>query len=501
LDSIDPARANNTSSSALLGVAYDGLTAFRRVGGSDGTQLVAGLAVALPQPTDGGRSYTLTIRAGIRYSDGSLLRAQDFRRALERMLALGSPLLEGSALMKVVGATECLPGRRCALSRGVIVNGTDSLTFRLSAPDPRFLLSLTLLVPVPDGIPPKDVGTKPIPSTGPYTIESYVPRRQLKLVRNSHFRSWSQRARPNAYPDEIVWRIGVPPDEAVRDVVDGKADVLFNNVPADRVEELAARYPRRLHLIPQRATTFVFLNTRRAPFDDIRVRRALNYAIDRTKVAALHGGPAVAQPTCQVLPPAVPGYGRYCPYTADPDSSGDWKAPDLAKAREFIAASGTKGEKIVVWTFPFFGNEARYLVSLLRRLGYRSQLKELEDLDTYFATLNRTPSVQAGFAGLFGTQVATDTFGTLSCHSALNWAHFCDPRFDGHVTRLATEQASDPAAGTALAARLDRELVDQAPWVPLFTPRFADFASKRVGNYQSNTYASSSVLLDQLWLR
>ncbi|HEV2712412.1 MAG TPA: BTAD domain-containing putative transcriptional regulator, partial [Gaiellaceae bacterium] len=119
-DSIDPALAQGTDSLSLLRVAYDGLTAFRRVGGSDGTQLVPDLAEVLPLPTDGGRSYTFRVRAGIRYSDGSLVRAQDFRRALERMLALGSPVLQESALMKVVGASSCKPGRPCDLSRGMI---------------------------------------------------------------------------------------------------------------------------------------------------------------------------------------------------------------------------------------------------------------------------------------------------------------------------------------------------------------------------------------------
>jgi peptide/nickel transport system substrate-binding protein len=197
----------------------------------------------------------------------------------------------------------------------------------------------------------------------------------------------------------------------------------------------------------------------------------------------------------------VPGYRRYCPYTADPDSSGDWKAPDLEKARALVAASGTKSERIVVWTFPFFGKEGRYFVSLLRRLGYRAQLKELEDRQTYFATLNRTPSVQAGLAGWFNAHVAADWFETLNCDFVFNWAHFCDRRFDREVKRLAAAQAYDPAADAALAARLDREIVDRAPWVPLFTPSFADFASQRVGNYQTNTHVSDSVLLDQLWVR
>ena len=243
------------------------------------------------------------------------------------------------------------------------------------------------------------------------------------------------------------------------------------------------------------------LNTRRPPFDNLRVRRALNYAVDRRKMVELHGGAAVAQPTCQAVPPTVPGHRSYCPYTVDPDRSGEWQAPDFAKARALVAASHTRGMRIEVWTFPFFSKEGHYLVSLLRRLGYRAQLVDFRLVKSYFTKLDRTPTVQAGLVGWFGGRLAADTFTPLGCDFAQNWAHFCDRRFDREVRRLAAEQAADPTAGAALAARLDRQIVDQAPGVPLFTPRFADLTSARVGNYQANTYAASSVLIDQLWVR
>jgi YVTN family beta-propeller protein len=494
-DTIDPGLSFSTDSFALLGLAYDGLTAFRRVGGSDGTQLVANLATTLPLPTDRGRSYTFTVRPRIRYSDGSLLRAEDFKRAFERMLVLGSPSLQNTPLMKVIGAETCRPGRRCDLSRGVLVQNDRSLTFRLSAPDARLPFALTQIVPVPRGTPARDIGTKPIPSTGPYTIESYIPRQRLTLLRNSRFRSWSQRARPSGYADEIVWRLDVPHADTVRLVEAGKADVLLSAVPASRVGDLAARYPRQLHLIPQRATAFAFLNTRRPPFDDVRVRRALNFAIDRRRLVELHGGAAVAQTTCQVIPPSVPGFRQHCPY------ANAWQAPDFTKAQALVAASGTRGQRVVVWTFPFFSGEGRYIVSVLRRLGYAAVLHEITRIDAYFQTIADTPTVQIGLAGWFGLQSASDALTTLTCDFEANWARFCDRRFDRDVRRLIAAQAADPAAGTALAARLDREIVAQAPWVPLFTPRLADFTSRRVGNYQANTYAAPSVLLDQLWVR
>src|SRR6266508_3550992 len=97
---------------------------------------------------------------------------------------------------------------------------------------------------------------------------------------------------------------------------------------------------------------FLFLNTRLRPFDDVRVRRAINYAVDRAAVVRTQGGPELAQPLCQIRPPSIAGYRPYCPYTLDRTRAGEWKAPDLARARRLVAASGTRGIKVTLWTFP-----------------------------------------------------------------------------------------------------------------------------------------------------
>ena len=496
LDSIDPTMADSTNSFSLLGATYDGLTAFRRVGGSSGTQVVPDLASALPLPTAGGTSYTFHLRPGITYSDGSPVRAADFRRAVERTLELNG--VAAPYLAQLAGAGGCSRHQRCDLSESVIVDGPSTLTIRLPAPDPRIFWQLTNVYPIPPGTPLHDVGTEPVPSTGPYEIQSYVPGRLVILERNHHFRVWSAAARPDGYPDEIVYRVRTNDDAAVRSVLAGKADILLQDAPAARIRELAARYPSQLHLVPQQATTFVFLNVLRRPFDDVRVRRALNYAVDRKQVAALHGSALLAQPTCQLVPPTVPGYRPYCPYTVAPDRAGDWKAPDLPKARALIRASGTRGQTIVVWSFSYFRSESQYFVALLRRLGYHARLHYIADIGEYFPTLTRTPSAQAGFYGWFGSSLATDMLGDVACDYRDNPAHFCDARVDAQLARLAKEEPVDPAGSAALAAAIDREVTNQAPWVPLFTPRLADLTSSRVGNYE---YNAGFVLLHQLWVR
>jgi peptide/nickel transport system substrate-binding protein len=135
------------------------------------------------------------------------------------------------------------------------------------------------------------------------------------------------------------------------------------------------RYAERLHSDPAPLNFWWFLNTRVPPFDDLRVRRALNYATDRETLGELSGG--LASPTCQILPPSFPGYRPYCPYTRNPNPAGTWSAPDLAKARALIEASGTAGTRVDVAGVdgPVTRPIARYFVSLLRRLGYRSSLR------------------------------------------------------------------------------------------------------------------------------
>ena len=327
-----------------------------------------------------------------------------------------------------------------------------------------------------------------------------MPGHLLTLVRNRYFHVWSAAARPDGYPDEIVYRILGSDERAVHDVLAGKADLAFDvGLTGARLQQLRARYPRRLHLVPQYATTYVSLNVRRPPFDDVRVRRAINDAVDRQRVATLHGSTLLARPTCQIVPPTVPGYRPYCPYTIAPDASGDWKASNLARARALIRESGTRGESVVVWSFDYFYPESRYFVSLLRQLGYRARLHYIRDIGTYFTALSKAPSVQASFGGWFGGLLAIDWLNQLECSDqATDPAHFCDAHIDTQIARLAREEPVDPAGTMALAAAIDRELTAQAPWVPLFTPSLPDLTSARVGNYEDN---NGVVLMDQLWVR
>ena len=190
--------------------------------------------------------------------------------------------------------------------------------------------------------------TEPLPGTGPYAFKRLVPRRGGLVVRNPHFKVWSP-DRPDGFPDQVSLRYQQPPAQ-IAAVARGAADVALLGFDTRGVTELRTRYGARLHTDPASGLAYVFLNVRAPPFDDVRVRRALNYAVDRGRFGALFGAPETQHPTCQMLPPGFQGYTPSCPYTANPNPAGIWTGPDLARARRLVAASGTRGMRVEFWT-------------------------------------------------------------------------------------------------------------------------------------------------------
>ncbi|MEP6978522.1 MAG: ABC transporter substrate-binding protein [Thermoleophilia bacterium] len=514
--SFDTAVAYDSTSWSILRMTGDGLVAFNQVGGLQGTQLVPDLAVSLPTPTDGGRTYTFRLRANIRYSNGAAVKPEDFRRAIERVFKLRSGGMGYYA--GIAGGTQCATKpKRCDLSHGIVADdAAKTVTFHLVAPDPEFLdkLALPFAYVVPAGTPPREVGTHPLPGTGPYVITSYRPKRLLRLARSKYFHEWSKAAQPDGYPDEIRFAIGGTPDEAVNDVINGKADVFSSSqsqTPPSkgRLAAIETRYASQVHTNPQPATIYLFLNTRLAPFDRLDVRRALNYAADRAAAVEAAGGPDVAQATCQILPPYFPGYRPYCPYTAGAPSGGSWTAPDLAKARSLVARSGTRGMKITVWSWGDLEGFGPYTVKLLRSLGYRASMKVRSGFGYFSVIGDSRTKAQIGTSEWISDYPAASGFfnAILTCASFLpdnpansNAGEFCDPRIDRQIQRALTEQATNPDAARGLWERVDRQTVDQAPWVPLVNPKVVDVLSKRVGNYQYSP-AGLGMLFDQLWVR
>jgi peptide/nickel transport system substrate-binding protein len=509
LDFIDPALAYALESWSTLSITNDGLVAFRRVAGVGGGQLVPDLAEALPVAADAGKTYTFRVRRGIRYSNGRLVQPEDFRRGIERVFEVkpvsgGTPYYGG-----IVGAANCRPGRRCDLSRGIVTDrAARTVTFHLTAPDADFptKLAMTFAVAVPASTPPHDVRNHPVPATGPYMIASFK-NGSAKLVRNPRFREWSADAKPDGYPDAIVWRAERDPakvKQATGRVERGDSDFAFSIVPplgkAD-IDRISTRYPGQLRFSTSPVTNYFFLNTRLPPFNDVRARLAVNYALDRHALVALLG--RANAPTCQILPPNYPSYRRTCPY-------GQGGVAGVDKARRLVRASGSAGQSVVVWLPEPQAVQAKYMGSLLRSIGYRAKLHTVADPRKYFgAVTNSRTRAQMGYYGWASDYPSESGFikPVFSCGGFVpgeaiettNPAQFCNPALDRELKHAASVQTQDPPAAHALWRALERKLLAQAPYVPTYNRKNVDFLAKRVGNYQY--HPQWGPLIDQLWVR
>jgi peptide/nickel transport system substrate-binding protein len=233
---------------------------------------------------------------------------------------------------------------------------------------------------------------------------------------------------------------------------------------------------------------FMFLNVRRAPFDDLQVRRALNYATDRERIVELSGGPQVAAPTCQIVPPGLPGYVPYCPFGA---------TPDLERAQHLVAESGRAGQRVVV-TVPLSKRQVgRYFVGVLKDLGFRASLHVAGSDSAYLAEIEAPGSTaQIGYSGWSADYLTASSFIQPNFACAPNPPHICDATLTRQIERARLAQGAEAAK---LWAAADRRLVDLAAAVPLTSSRELVFVSKRVGNLQS--HPQWGTLLDQLWVR
>jgi peptide/nickel transport system substrate-binding protein len=250
-------------------------------------------------------------------------------------------------------------------------------------------------------------------------------------------------------------------------------------------------------------TQFFFLNTRVPPFDDVRVRRAVNHAFDPEAFAPQEG--RTHAPTCQILPPNFPGYRPMCPY-APRGVTG------LDRARRLVRSAGATGAGVTVWVPSPITARGRYMASILDSIGLRAQVKAVpvvQDASAYFRKVGDSRTrAQLGFSGWAQDYPSAAEFipSLLSCAAFVpkspdnnNLAEFCDRSIDRDIARAKALQAQDPPAATLLWQRIERDILAQAPLVPVYNERNVDFVSKRVGNYQY--HPQWGVLLDQLWVK
>ena len=491
-DSLDPALAYAPESWQVLVNAGEGLVAFRRAGGVAGAEVVPALAARMPVVGDGGRSLTFTLRPDARFGPPAnrSVRASDVKASLERIFLASSP---GRGLYRAIRGAEAFEASPTSAGISGITarDASGEVEIALTRSDPSILrvLALPFAFVLPRGTPASDQSEAAVASAGPYRISGYRRGQSIDLARNPGYVAGE--AGPAAIgPSAIHVDIGVGTDDALARVVGGRADYVQAR-PSPAQIRVAAADPRdRVRKHVEGATYYFFMNTRRAPFDDIRVRRAVNRAIDRATLARAFGGEAV--PTAQVLPPGVPGRRRM---DATPD-------PDLARARALVARAGATGATVSIWgpTGDPAPAVTRILERTLDRIGLRASPR-LWDRSTMLATLaDPGADSQIGYARWQQDfPDGADWFPLLFAGSAiragsnLNYALLDDARVNSLI-----DQASgiwDPAARALAWRAVDKAVAARAAWAPFANSVRSDVTSRRVGGYVAHQ------LYGFLWMR
>lgn len=462
---------------------YIPLLTYRHADGKAGSEVIPGLAKSLPRITDGGTTYTLFLRKGLKYSDGKRVKASDFRYAVERTFQLNS----GGApfYTDIVGAERFQKTRRGHIS-GIATNDkTGKIVIHLVIPRGTFTdeLGLMFVAPVPPGTPARDQSSSPPPATGPYAITRSVPGRGWSYVRNPEWSRNSARLMPSL-PSGHVNRIhiAVIRNEAtqVTEVESGKLNWICNPPPPDRYAEVKRKYEgTQFRVEPTLSTYYFWMNTTRPPFNDLKVRQAVNYALDASAIQRIYAGQLA--PTQQILPPGMPGYKKFELYPHD-----------MAKAQQLIAEANPVDRSITVWT----DNEApnkeatAYYADLLQQLGFSAHLKVVSP-ENYFSVIGRpsTPSLDTGWADWFEDYPhPNDFFGPLLSGSSilptnsLNLAQINIPPLNEEIAKL-DEQSGPISEGRY--ADLDKSYMEQAPWAPF-------------GNLTTSTFVSRSIDLNKV---
>jgi SARP family transcriptional regulator, regulator of embCAB operon len=453
-----------------------------------GSHIVPEVAEAVPTPTAGGKTYTFTIRPGFRFSPPSnhAVTAGTFKSTIERVVdpRLKSPL--ASQFSGIAGYRAYVSGRAPGLT-GIVARGR-TLTIRLSRPDGGFLANIAggAACAVPIGTPAVPGGLDDVPSAGPYYVASHTPRQQIVLKRNPNYHG----DRPHRL-DQVVVTIGVSSSRALEEIEAGKADYAIDGLPRDAGPSLAARYGpgsraakhghQQYFISPAPGARYLHMNVSRPLFSNVRLRRAVSYAIDRPALVAQGRRFAevnpfnAGEPTGDYMPPSIAGARDLHIYPTD--------GPDLARAKRL---AGRVHATAIMYTpnLPPWLQEAQVIRRDLAPLGIDVQVKEFPIGDFYARIGHRGEPFDLAVSGWgFSTdpsQVLSIFDGrTIRRDGNADFSYFDDPVFDRQLDRAAKLSG---ARRYRTYVRLERELErNLVPAAPFATDASRDFFSARIG--------------------
>jgi peptide/nickel transport system substrate-binding protein len=483
-DSLDPQFGYTTQAAEADWVAYTGLTTYAHSAGTAGGNLIPGLATALPTVSKDGKTYTMTLRKGLVFSNGKPVKASDFTYTVERAIKIPwggeGQFIEGN----IVGAKEFSKGTSKTISGITADDATGKITIHLLTPYGAFgnVLAFPSLGLVPTGSPLKNEPNSPPPGVGPYMITNIVPNASFSVVKNPHWASMNIPGIPAGKVNVNV-KISSNVDANALSVLQNSADVFdwADTVPGSLLPQIQSQAKDRYSKKVMNSTYYFFLNTKTKPFSSQLAREAVVTGMDQNALNRLGSGTLI--PACYFIPPGMVGHPTTpCPY-GDPASGGN-----LAKAKALVQQSGMAGTAVTVWSETRSPRQqwAAYYTDFLNKIGFKATQKVIADA-TYFTTIgNLKLNPQTGFADWNQDFPNPIDFYLLLQSTAIqptnnqNFGQVKDPQVDSVSTTLGQVPTSKLSSIAAKWQALD-EYVAKKAYVGVYGYQtFPAFTSNRI---------------------
>lgn len=446
--SLDPALSTDVPTGEVVTLLFDNLTQF-----DPDARLVPGLARSWDSDPSG-RVYTFHLRSHATFHDGRPITAADVRASLLRALSPGTSGGRSWPLHPIKGA-RAYAGGQAKDVEGLVVRDDSTVVMTLEEPLNLFpkLLAMPVAAIVPTPTTP-DFDQNPVGS-GPWRFVSWSHDDAIVLARNERY--WG------GAPKSDSLRIRIIP-EPLTQAAEYESDQLsVVEVPVGETRRWEQNHPDELQRRPGLKDLYVAINTTRGPLRDLRVRRALNHAVDvRTLLGTVMADRGV--PAAGSLPPGILGYdSTRAPYGYDPD-----------KARRLLAEAGyPEGFSVKLWRTQRaeLGRLAQSIQQDLARVGVRAEIVERDASSARAAVRN-------GEADLFLTDWWADypdpeNFNYPLFHSRNkgpggNYAFLSDPALDSMIVRARI--TGDEAEKARLSRDIDARVFELAPWIFLWFP-------------------------------
>jgi len=474
LTTLDPQVGYDWQNWSVIKSIFDGLMDYK----PGTTELEPDLAENYTVSGDG-LTYTFTLRDGVKFHNGRLMTSADVKYSFERAVNPATQSPGGGYFSMIAGYDDVAGGKATTLS-GIETPDDKTVVFKLARADATFLhlMAINFGYIVPKEEVEKagaDWGKKPV-GTGAFKLVEWVPGQNIKLERNKdYFRAGVP------YLDNITFEFGQDPTVAVLRLKKGEIDIVGDGVPPAQFTEIMGD-PANRDLIAegnQLHTGYVTMNVAQAPFDNLKVRQAVNMAINKDRIVRLINNRAA--PATQALPPAMPGY--------NPDNKG--YAYDPEGAKKLLAEAGVGEIATELYTMNVDPNPriAQAIQQDLAAVGIKAEIRSLAQAEVIAAGgAGKAPMIWSGGMAWIADfpDPANFYYGILGCVGAVdggwNWSRYCNKDLDARAGKAdAMVKADQSEARMNEWKGIFDDVLKDAPWAPIFNEKRFTYHSARLG--------------------